>query len=109
MLVTLLPIVTETREVQPLNAYALMLITLSRIVRYLSDLLFWNSWAMDVIPSVRDSSASHPWNTFVEIFFTPLPIVKDARELQPENAYAPMLVTLSGIVTETREVQFRKT
>ena len=81
-MVTLSGIVTETREVQLENAYVPMVFTLSRSVRCLSNFLPWNDWPIDVMPRVRDSSAPHPRNTFVEILFTPFPIVTDEREEQ---------------------------
>ena len=83
MLVTLLPIVTEARELQAANALFPMVSTLSRSVRYLSDLLFRNGWAMDFIPNVRDSSASHPWNTFVPMLVTLEGIIIDSIALHP--------------------------
>ena len=81
MLVTPFPIVTEEREEQAENALTPMLVTMSRSVRYLSDLLPRNAWPIDVMPRVRDSSASHPRNTFVPILVTPYPIITDERDI----------------------------
>ena len=83
MLVTLLPMVTEGKLVQLVNALVPMLSTLSGMVTA-------------VFKPEQNANAVLP------MLFRPLPRVTEVRPVQLLNALSPMLSTALGMVTDDR-------
>ena len=83
-LVTLSGIVNVSKEVQPSNAFAPIVVTL--------------------FPIVTEFNAVQPLNVAVSILVTLLPIVTDCNIMLSSNALELILVTLLGILYETFEL-----
>ena len=95
MLVTLLGIVTEVKEEQPLKALPPILVTLLGIVVFLQP-------AMRVLVAVLIIALQFSRLSYVEFL---LSTTMEVKEEQSPKAELPMLVTLLGIVTEVKEEQ----
>ena len=95
MLVTLLGIVIEVREEQPLKALFPMLVTLLGMVVFLHPAIsVLVAFSIIALQFSRLSKVVLPGSTTIEV-----------REVQPSKARSLMVVTLLGIVMEVREEQ----
>ena len=118
MLVTLLPIVTLVRQLQPENAEYPMLVTPLGIIVLLHPFIsVFEYVSIKALQLSRLSYSGFPLSTTILVsplqplnapspmLVTLLGITMLVRPLQPENAELPMLVTLLGIVTLIRPLQ----
>ncbi len=101
--------VTDSSELQLLNAPPPITVTLFGIVTDWSDVQFKNVHSLIIVtPSgiTTDSSLLHSENAYSPIEFTLLGIVTETRLSSFKNALSSIVVTPSGIVTETRFLLF---
>ena len=118
MLVTELGMVTEVREVQPLNAPFPMLVTelgmvvdwhpAIRVLEAVSIMALQFSRELYIVlplSTTMEVSEEQPANASSPMLVTEVGMVTEVREEQPRNADSPMLVTELGMVTEVRDEQ----
>ena len=102
MLVTLFPIVTLVRPLQPKKAQKLILVTLSGIIKSFTNTPFtYKSWAY--LNGVAKGSPK-----LIAHHFAISEMCTLVKPLQSEKAESPMLVTLSGIVILVKPLQQEK-